>query len=123
MKVQNRYLVVFTQSFEDFRLPELLSICELYDVELVRESYSHSHPYCIVTAGSHADIHTILSRYTPQMFSAMVIRGDGGATSTFSEKSKNTYINGKCLETFYILISSPRKKNLDFFSNLLLIDF
>ena len=65
--MKRKYLVVFAHAFEEFRLPELLSICELYNVVLEKETYSDAHPYMVISSKNEADVHAILSRYIPQI--------------------------------------------------------
>ena len=57
-----KYLVAFAHTFVEFRIPELISLCELGGVHVNLDGYSDSHPYCVLQGTGTKELLDILSR-------------------------------------------------------------
>ncbi|CAL1707258.1 unnamed protein product [Somion occarium] len=61
--MKNKYLFVFAQVHEEFRIPELLSIAELYNINIgLPEDVDTSRPFMVIELDSEEDAHTLAQR-------------------------------------------------------------
>ena len=61
--MQNKYLIVFAQVHEEFRIPELLSIAELYDIDIsIPEDVDLSRPFMVLELDNEAQARILARR-------------------------------------------------------------
>ena len=61
--MKNKYLIVFAQVHEEFRIPELLSIAELYDVDIsIPEDVDLSRPFMVLELDSEEQARILARR-------------------------------------------------------------
>lgn len=64
----SQYLFVFSQAHDEFRIPELLSVAELHDINITFSEAPHlldvSRPFMVLGLESEEDAHTLAKRCT-----------------------------------------------------------
>ena len=61
--MKNKYLIVFAQVHEEFRIPELLSIAELYDIDIsIPEDVDLSRPFMVLELDSEEQARILARR-------------------------------------------------------------
>ena len=61
--MNNKYLIVFAQVHEEFRIPELLSIAELYDIDIsIPEDVDLSRPFMVLELDSEEQARILARR-------------------------------------------------------------
>lgn len=109
-------LCLYAQEFEDFRIQELKSICEIFDIEvdIQYDVYTEKKPYLFIGVNGLDDVQKILSRsILLKSISELYINADsyksiGEKDSKWKEKLNACFRSGK--ETFKFEVDVFNKK-------------